>query len=75
MPRRAMGPVIGLVNALGNTGGFFGPYFVGWLKTLFHSVAIPFSALGTGMLIAAALAFLLPRSRLADQPEPSASKV
>src|SRR6202012_2727222 len=68
-PRQAMGPVIGLVNALGNTGGFFGPYFVGWLTTIFQSVAIPFGALGLGMLIAAALAFLLPKSRAqpADQ--------
>ena len=56
------GPVIGLVNALGNTGGFAGPYIVGWLKTEYHSTAIPFNALGIGMLVAAALAFLLPKS-------------
>jgi nitrate/nitrite transporter NarK len=62
LPRNMMGPVIGLVNALGNTGGFFGPYLVGWLKTEYQSVSIPFAALGTGMLIAAALAFLLPKS-------------
>ena len=33
LPRNVFGPVIGLVNALGNTGGFAGPYIVGWLKT------------------------------------------
>jgi len=62
LPRNVFGPVIGLVNALGNTGGFAGPYIVGWLKTEYHSVAIPFSALGIGMLAAAALAFLLPKN-------------
>jgi MFS family permease len=62
LPRQVFGPVIGLVNALGNTGGFAGPYIVGWLKQEYHSVAIPFTALGIGMLFAAALAFLLPKS-------------
>lgn len=67
MPRRAMGPVIGLVNALGNTGGFFGPYVVGWLKMQYHSVAVPFAVLGSGMLVAAALAFLLPAGHLKNK--------
>jgi sugar phosphate permease len=62
LPRNVMGPVIGLVNAIGNTGGFFGPYFVGWLKMQYQSIAIPFNALGVGMLIAAGLAFLLPKA-------------
>lgn len=62
LPRKVFAPVIGLVNALGNTGGFAGPYIVGWLKTEYHSVAIPFTALGIGMLVAAGLAFLLPKS-------------
>jgi MFS family permease len=73
LPRNMMGPVIGLVNALGNTGGFFGPYWVGWLKTEYQSVSIPFATLGTGMLIAAALAFLLPRA--AGQARPPISSV
>ena len=62
LPRNVFAPVIGLVNALGNTGGFAGPYIVGWLKTEYQSVAIPFTALGIGMLVAAGLAFLLPKS-------------
>jgi nitrate/nitrite transporter NarK len=63
LPRKLMGPVIGLVNALGNTGGFFGPYVVGWLKNAYHSTAVPFNVLGTGLLIAAALAFSLPKAK------------
>lgn len=69
LPRNVFGPVIGLVNALGNTGGFFGPYIVGGLKLKYDSTAIPFNALGIGMLVAAALAFLLPRSAAAT-PRP-----
>lgn len=62
LPRNVFGPVIGLVNALGNTGGFAGPFIVGWLETEYQSTAIPFTALGIGLLVAAALAFLLPNS-------------
>jgi MFS family permease len=74
LPRFVFGPVIGLVNALGNTGGFAGPYIVGWLKADYHSTAIPFNVLGAGMLVAAALAFLLPKSAGAVQPETAMSK-
>jgi MFS family permease len=63
LPRNVFGPVIGLVNALGNTGGFAGPYIVGWLKIEYQSVSVPFTALGIGMLLAAALAFLLPKPK------------
>ena len=62
LPRSVFGIVVGVVNAFGNLGGFAGPYIVGWLKKEYDSVAIPFSALGVGMLIAAGLAFLLPKT-------------
>lgn len=64
MPANVFGPVIGLVNAIGNIGGFAGPYIVGWLAERYQSTAIPFNVLGVGMLLAAALAFLLPKSRI-----------
>ncbi|HEV2455125.1 MAG TPA: MFS transporter, partial [Verrucomicrobiae bacterium] len=64
MPGSVFGPVIGLVNAIGNIGGFAGPYIVGWLTGLYHSTAIPFNVLGAGMLLAAALAFLLPKQKI-----------
>jgi nitrate/nitrite transporter NarK len=63
LPRNVMGPVIGLVNAIGNIGGFAGPFIVGWLATRYHSTAIPFNGLGVGMLVAAGLAFLLPKAK------------
>lgn len=62
LPRAFLGLVVGVVNAFGNLGGFFGQYFVGWLKDVYHSTDVPFSALGVGMLVAAGLAFLLPKA-------------
>jgi MFS family permease len=62
LPRSAVGLVIGVVNAFGNLGGFAGPYIAGWLKQEYHSLTVAFDALGAGLLIGAALAFLLPRA-------------
>ena len=62
LPRGVMGIVMGLVNAFGNLGGFAGPYIVGSLKNEYHSTTIAFSALGVGMLVCVALAFLLPKA-------------
>jgi MFS family permease len=68
LPRSFLGLIVGVVNAFGNLGGFAGPYLVGWLKNAYHSTAIPFNALGVGMLIAAGLAFLLPKTVLQIEP-------
>lgn len=32
---------MGLINALGNLGGFLGPYAVGWLESMFNGSALP----------------------------------
>jgi MFS family permease len=61
MPRAAAGAVIGLVNALGNVGGYLGPTIVGELKTQTHGITVPFAVLGSGLLVAAALCFRLPK--------------
>lgn len=69
MPRRYTGLVIGLVNAVGNLGGFAGPFIAGWLSQIYRSTAVAFNVLGLGMLVAALLAFLLPvASRAASIP-------
>ena len=67
LSRGGMGSVVGLVNAFGNVGGFVGPYFVGWMADRYHSTAIPFQGLGLGMLVCAALAFLLPKATAQPQ--------
>jgi len=72
MPRSVTRISLGLVNAIGNLGGFAGPFIVGWLKRESHgSVTIGFGALGLGMVIAAALAFLLPKSARQVRPPPT----
>jgi len=71
LPRSFLGLIVGVVNAFGNLGGFFGPYLVGWLKVAYHSTAIPFDALGAGMLIAAGLAFFLPKAALQIELAPA----
>lgn len=71
LPRGAVGLVIGVVNACGNLGGFAGPYIAGWLKQEYQSLPVAFSALGAGLMIAAALAFLLPKA--APLPPPASS--
>jgi len=43
-------------------GGYFGPLFVGWLKLRTGRLELPFDALGLGILIAAGLTFLLPKT-------------
>lgn len=68
MPRNVMALVVGIVNAFGNVGGAVGPYIVGWLKQGSGSVALPFGALGAGMLLAAGLAFLLPKAQRLPSP-------
>jgi len=61
LPGARMGAAIGLVNAFGNVGGFVGPSIVGYLKQEYQNLTVPFSVLGIGMVLAAGLAFLLPR--------------
>ena len=72
LPRTFLGLVVGLVNAFGNLGGFVGPYIIGWLKQKYHSTAIPFTVIGIGLLVAAGLAFFLPKA--VPQPQPIAEK-
>jgi cyanate permease len=62
MPRGALGLVVGIVNAFGNLGGFAGPFIAGWLSKEYGNISISFAALGAGMLVAAGLAFLLPKA-------------
>lgn len=71
LPRGFLGLIVGVVNAFGNLGGFFGPFLVGWLKDAYHSTAIPFNFLGLGLLIAAGLAFLLPKASVQIPLAPS----
>ncbi|GDY31685.1 MFS transporter [Gandjariella thermophila] len=64
---------LGLINALGNLGGFAGPYLVGWLTDLTGSSAAGFLVLA-GLLVAAALITVLgvrPAGRPSESPAPA----
>lgn len=65
LPRPVLGAVMGLVNAIGNIGGWAGNYVFGWLKQETGGINVPFGVLGAGMLLAAALCFLLPKGKRA----------
>jgi nitrate/nitrite transporter NarK len=67
LPRPAVGAVMGLVNAIGNVGGFAGNYAAGWLKMKYNSTAVAFGVLGGGLVVAAVLAFLLPKRRFGQE--------
>ena len=42
MPKSSVGAVMGLVNAIGNVGGWAGNYAFGWLKQETGGAAVPF---------------------------------
>lgn len=70
LPRAAVGAVMGLVNAIGNVGGWAGNYAFGSLKKQTGDIIVPFMALGCALLVAAALCSLLPKPR---SPKPATS--
>jgi sugar phosphate permease len=75
LPRAVLGAVMGLVNAIGNIGGWAGTAAFGWLKQETGGTAVPFTVIGVGTLVAACLCFLLPKSKVAIAlpiPAPSA---
>jgi nitrate/nitrite transporter NarK len=77
LPRNVLGAVMGLVNAIGNVGGFLGQYIVGYLKKETGGITVPFSVLGMGLLVGAALCFLLPKARMSApvlRPYPAGAK-
>ncbi|HEX4796646.1 MAG TPA: MFS transporter [Humisphaera sp.] len=63
LPKNVLGSVMGLINAIGNIGGYVGPSIVGLLVKRSHGVKIPFSVLGGGLLLAALLIANLPMVR------------
>lgn len=50
---------IGLINSVGNLGGFLGPSLLGWLKTNTGTYAVGVSILAGSMLVTAATLFFL----------------
>lgn len=69
LPRRVAGSAMGLINAIGNLGGYFGPLAVGYLNKRTGSFIYGFGALSLGLLVGSALAFLLRPAQAASTAE------
>ena len=55
---RRRGRCHGLINSLGNLGGFVGPYLVGWLRETSGSFAAGLILLSLACLVTAGIALL-----------------
>jgi MFS family permease len=61
LPSSIAGSAIGVVNAFGNLGGFFGPLIVGFFYRRTGNFHYAFTALAVGLLAASGLSLLLPK--------------
>jgi sugar phosphate permease len=73
LPRRVAGSAMGLINAIGNLGGYFGPLVVGYLNKRTGNFVFGFGALGLALLMGAALALLLRPVKRVPSPDTSIS--
>ncbi len=69
LPRTVVGSAMGLVNAIGNLGGYFGPLVVGYLNQRTGSFLYGFGSLSLGLLVASTLTLLLHPARGAARSE------
>ena len=72
LPRSVAGSAMGLINALGNLGGYFGPLAVGYLNQRTGNFLFAFGVLSVGFLVGSGLALLL-RLPAAMKPEERAA--
>ena len=59
LPRKVAGSAMGLINAIGNLGGYFGPLAVGYLNKRTGNFVYAFGVLALGLLAGSALSILL----------------
>jgi len=59
LPRSVAGSAMGLINALGNLGGYFGPLAVGYLNQRTGNFLSAFGVLSAGFVAASAMSLLL----------------
>jgi len=57
---------IALINALGNIGGFLGPFAVGWIKDRTGSYSLALVAIACGVLLSGIIALVLGQDRRAE---------
>jgi nitrate/nitrite transporter NarK len=64
---------IGMINCVGNLGGFIGPYLIGFLLTRGHSYSLAAQLMAVAFIAAAALTFAL-RIAAPIRPSPDRGK-
>ncbi len=75
LPHAVAGSAMGLINAVGNLGGFFGPLVVGYLNKHTGNFVYGFGVLGAGLALGGILAFLfLPRRAAAPADKRAAER-
>jgi ACS family tartrate transporter-like MFS transporter len=66
---------IALINSISNTGGFFGPYVMGWLKQHTGGYDAGLGVLAASLTIAAVLVVTIGRTAVAEKRLPAAANV
>jgi sugar phosphate permease len=66
LTRQTVGPAMGLINAIGALGGYFGPLVVGALYDRFGDFLYACGALSAALIVAAGLAMLLGRDEIRE---------
>src|SRR5438270_5521878 len=59
LPRKVVATAMGLINAIGNLGGYFGPVVVGHFLKQSGGFVYGFGSLGIALIIAAGMSFML----------------
>jgi MFS family permease len=59
LPRKSVATALGLINAIGNLGGYFGPVVVGYFLKRSGGFVYGFGLLGIALIIGGAMGFLL----------------
>jgi ACS family tartrate transporter-like MFS transporter len=54
---------IAFINAVGNLGGFAGPYMTGWIREVTHSYVWALAALGGFLALSGVVILIVGRSR------------
>lgn len=69
LSRKIAGPAMGLINAVGSLGGYFGPLTVGYLQKQTGGFSLAFCVLAGALLLGGLLTFLLdPVPRIENPP-------
>ncbi len=66
-PPGVAGGARGIINGLGNLGGFIGPSLVGWLTTMTGSINAGIYSLALVLVVGSVICMLLPRATAARQ--------